>query len=131
MGLGYVMGRVPMGSCDFALKSYSYSNVSNDTSLEHFSIEHDLKQMLPLMHRAANASGQKLKLVASPWSAPGWMKDNGEMVCGIATCLFCRLKKSLQDTWALYFSKVQGWGRWVKRRRRAGTYIEYKKANWA
>ena len=48
-GLNYSFGRLPIGSCDFSLSSYSYSNQPN---LEDFSIEHDKKYILPLVKSA-------------------------------------------------------------------------------
>eukprot|EP01147_Barroeca_monosierra_P006314 gene6313-7477_t len=104
-GLGYKMARLPIGSCDFSFSTYNYDNYTNDTTLEHFSISHDLDQIIPLIRAAHKVSKEQIKIVASPWSPPGWMKENGWQVCGIATCLFCRLRKEYSDTWALYFSK--------------------------
>lgn len=95
-----------MGACDFAMGPYTYDTVTGDSTLQHFSIEHDMQQMIPMMKRALAMSNNTLKIIGSPWSAPGWMKENGNEVCGIATCLFCRLKDEYYDSWALYFSKV-------------------------
>ena len=79
-GSGYTLGRTHIGSCDFALAQYSYDDSTTpDPTLAKFSIAHDKTLLLPLLKRATAATGGALKILASPWSAPGWMKDNGQM----------------------------------------------------
>ena len=86
-GLGYTFVRVPMGSCDYTpFPSWSYDDLrrgATDYDLEHFSIENDLERRIPHIIDAQERAGQKLKLLASPWSAPAWMKTNGAMICGV------------------------------------------------
>jgi glucosylceramidase len=74
-GLGYSIGRVPMGSCDFSVDQYSFANVSGDYSLQHFdtSIAYDQKQRIPMLREAVKRTPD-LKLFVSPWSPPAWMK---------------------------------------------------------
>ena len=78
-GSGYTLSRTHIGSCDFALSEYNYDNTAGDMALANFSIANDQKYMIPIFKRAIAASGGVLKILASPWSAPGWMKDNGAM----------------------------------------------------
>jgi glucosylceramidase len=78
-GSGYTLARTHIGSCDFALSQYSYDDNGPDPSMSNFSIDHDLPLLLPFIKSAMVAAGGSLKLLASPWSAPGWMKDNGQM----------------------------------------------------
>ena len=107
-GLQYNMARLPIGSCDFSLENYNYDNVSGDSSLDHFSINHDKSCIIPLI-KAALATHQKwnndtLNIVASPWSPPKWMKRINSAYCPLV-CLLCDLKDEYKSTWALYFSK--------------------------
>lgn len=44
--------------------------------------DEDLKLKIPLIQRANRLSRGRLQLFAAPWSAPGWMKTNGNMVGG-------------------------------------------------
>jgi O-glycosyl hydrolase len=82
-GLGYTMGRVPINSCDFSPASYTFDDVAGDVELEHFdsSVQHDVDSgMVPMIRaaqQAASARGVSLKLLASPWSPPAWMKREG------------------------------------------------------
>ena len=81
-GARYSLTRTHIGSCDFSSGNYCYANVKGDTLLEHFSIDPDEATLLPLIKDAQAASKDGFRIVASPWSAPWWMKDNGEYVGG-------------------------------------------------
>ena len=99
-GIGLSFVRVPMGASDFSLRHYSYDDMpagQRDTALEHFSIDADRSEKLPLL-RQALAINPQLKLVASPWSAPGWMKSTGNLVGGT-------LRIDAMDAFARYFVK--------------------------
>ena len=110
-GLQYSMARLPIGSCDFSLATYMYDNTSGDFNLTKFSIQHDEKMIIPFIKSALNVRStwtkDPLHIVASPWSAPGWMKENGHELCYPSGCLTCLLKDTEQykSSWALYFSK--------------------------
>ena len=107
-GLQYNMARLPIGSCDFSLNHYTYDNVSGDAELTHFSIEHDTLQIIPFIQRSlktrASWTNSSLLIVASPWSAPAWMKRNDFQYC-LLSCFLCDLKEEYKLTWANYFSK--------------------------
>jgi len=98
-GNGYTLCRTTIHSCDYAAGMYTYDDVAGDRDLEHFSIEHDRRNRLPLIKRAMAESGGKLRLYASPWSPPAWMKTNGEMKHG------GQLKPEYRQAWADYFVK--------------------------
>src|SRR5205823_10537188 len=80
-GVGYTLGRTNINSCDFSSESYTYVT-EGDSALASFSVAHDLRYKIPLIKRAMAASGNKLKLFASPWSPPAFMKDNNDMLHG-------------------------------------------------
>jgi glucosylceramidase len=80
-GAALTWGRVPIGASDFARSDYSHSETPEDFELRHFSISRDESGLLPFV-RAARALQPALRLHASPWSPPGWMKDNGRMTNG-------------------------------------------------
>jgi len=84
MGIGLSILRQPMGASDFALTDYSYDDVAmgqKDLKLEKFSIEHDKAYIIPLL-KDAIALNPDLKIIASPWSPPGWMKTSQSMIYG-------------------------------------------------
>ncbi|MFB9909480.1 ricin-type beta-trefoil lectin domain protein [Allokutzneria oryzae] len=75
-GIGLSFMRNPMASSDLARFDYSYDNTCCDVS--DFSINHDLADILPLTKQAKDLN-PAMKVMASPWSAPAWMKDNNNM----------------------------------------------------
>jgi len=97
-GAAYSLTRTHMNSCDFSLSNYSYTAVEGDTELEHFSIDHDKDDLIPMIKAAQEASKDGFKLFGSPWTAAPWMKDNNSWVGG-------KLKPEYYNTWALFFSK--------------------------
>lgn len=98
-GINYSLCRTHINSCDFALGNYSYDETEGDKELKHFSIERDKKLLIPMIKEAMSVKGSKIKLLASPWSPPCWMKTNGEMNHG------GKLKPEYGESWARYFAK--------------------------
>jgi glucosylceramidase len=97
-GANYSLTRTHMNSCDFSLTNYSYTPVEDDVNLEHFTIEEDMDDLIPMIKDALAVSEDGFKIFASPWSAAPWMKDNNHWVGG-------KLLPKYYDTWALFFSK--------------------------
>jgi len=83
-GLGLSFTRLTMGASDFSLHQYSYDDMpagQTDSSLAHFSIDSNRAYVLPVVQRAL-AINPQLKIMASPWSPPGWMKTTGSLIQG-------------------------------------------------
>lgn len=97
-GANYSLTRTHMNSCDFSLNNYSYTPVENDINLEHFSVEEDKDDLIPMIKEAMAISEDGFRLFASPWTAAPWMKDNNSWVGG-------KLLPKYYDSWALFFSK--------------------------
>jgi glucosylceramidase len=70
--------RTHIASCDFSLKNYTYAPVPGDTELEYFSIEPDRTYLLPMIKAAQAVDGADFEILASPWTAPPWMKTNND-----------------------------------------------------
>jgi glucosylceramidase len=96
-GNGYTLCRTHINSCDFSLGNYAYAEVPGDVDLSAFSIEHDRRQLIPMIKETTHLTGQPLKLLASPWSPPAWMKTNGQMNRG------GKLKPEYREAWARYY----------------------------
>lgn len=97
-GIGLSVLRNPMGASDYARSIYSYDDLpegDSDPQLERFSIAHDEADVIPLTQKALELNPD-LILMASPWSAPGWMKTSGSMLGG-------RLKPEYREAFANYF----------------------------
>jgi glucosylceramidase len=97
-GAKYSLTRTHMNSCDFSLSNYSYAPVEGDKELKNFSIDEDRDDLIPMIKDAMAVSKDGFKILASPWTAPPWMKDNNDWRGG-------KLLPEYYDTWALFFSK--------------------------
>ncbi|ALG08444.1 ricin-type beta-trefoil lectin domain protein [Kibdelosporangium phytohabitans] len=80
-GIGLSWLRQPIGATDFSRSFYTYNDGAADPSLSRFSIAHDNAYILPLV-RQAKALNPGLSIMASPWSAPAWMKNNNNLIGG-------------------------------------------------
>lgn len=76
-GIGLSMLRQPIGASDYSLKWYTYVDKINP-EMEHFSIDYDLQYIIPCLKDALQTDNNRIKIIASPWSPPEWMKLNGE-----------------------------------------------------
>jgi glucosylceramidase len=74
-GARFTYCRMPIGANDFATEAYSYDETDGDFELKNFSIDHDRKTLVPFI-QAALKNQPNLKLWASPWTPPSWMKRN-------------------------------------------------------
>ncbi|WP_321316554.1 glycoside hydrolase family 30 protein [Labilibaculum sp.] len=97
-GAKYSLTRTHINSCDFSVSNYSYAPVEGDKELKHFSIDEDRDDIIPMIKEAMAVSEDGFKILASPWTASPWMKDNNAWTGG-------KLLPEYYDTWALFFSK--------------------------
>lgn len=97
-GIGYKFARTNIASCDFSSDIYGYI-AEKDTSLNSFSVAHDEKFRIPFIKQAIAAAGGNLPLFVSPWSPPGWMKDNNDVLLG------GKLLPQYSQAWANHFVK--------------------------
>ena len=74
-GAAYSLTRTHIASCDFSASTYTYANTPGK-DLADFSIEPDQADLIPLIKDAMAAPGANFKIIASPWTAPAWMKEN-------------------------------------------------------
>ena len=81
-GARYSLTRTHINSCDFSLGNYSYAPVAGDQDLVHFSIEEDRPDIIPMIRDAMKKSKDGFRILASPWTAPPWMKDNQSWIGG-------------------------------------------------
>ncbi len=98
-GNGYTLCRTTIHSSDYSAGMYTYDDVAGDAELKHFSIDPDRKNRLPLIKRAQAVAKGSIRLYASPWSPPAWMKTNNDMLHG------GKLKPEYRQAWADYFVK--------------------------
>ncbi len=83
-GIGLSFMRIPMGASDISRSVYSFDDQTppnTDATLAGFSIAHDQSYVLPVIQNAVTLN-PNLKLMANPWSPPGWMKSTDSMIGG-------------------------------------------------
>lgn len=91
--------RMPIGASDYAAKWYSHAETENDYAMEHFNIDRDREHLLPYI-KGAMAYNPDLKMFASPWSPPAWMKYPPVYNYGTL-----RMEPAILKAYALYFQK--------------------------
>ncbi|QYR22245.1 discoidin domain-containing protein [Paenibacillus sp. sptzw28] len=114
-GIGLSLLRTPMGATDVnASGNYSYDDMpagQTDGALANFSIQHDEAYIIPALKQALSFN-PSIKITATPWSPPGWMKTSGSMIGGT-------LKDEYYSTLASYFVKF------IQAYKKAGVPISY------
>ena len=108
-GLNYTFGRLPIGSSDFSLKSYSYSSKKD---LSDFSIEQDKRYIFPLIKAIINIKND-INFLASPWSPPAFMKSNKSLIFG------GKLLNKYYEDYAIYLTK------YIESYKNQGIDVEY------
>ena len=80
-GIGISYLRISMGSSDLDDHVFSYDDGTADVSLSRFSIDPDRANLIPVLQEILSLNPD-IKIVASPWSAPAWMKSNNDVKGG-------------------------------------------------
>ena len=83
-GIGLSFTRLTIGASDFSRAHYTLNDLPNgetDATLAGFSIDSNRADVLPVV-KQARAINPALAVMASPWSAPAWMKSSGSLIRG-------------------------------------------------
>ncbi len=114
-GLGISYLRLTISASDFSLTNYTYDNMPagmTDPYLLNFSIAHDESYIIPILQQIL-AINPNLKIIMSPWSAPGWMKTNDSILGDLggdsesaAPNLRGYLKSDYYQSYANYFTNI-------------------------
>ena len=92
--------RISIGASDLDATVFSYDDMpagQTDPTLSNFSMSPDQNDLLPVL-KAIIAINPAIKIIATPWSPPAWMKDNGMTKGG-------SLLPQYYDVYARYFVK--------------------------
>lgn len=79
---GHSVVRIVIGASDFVLETHSLADSPvPDPDLTTFTIDRDRQWVIPTL-REILAINPDIEILASPWSAPGWMKNTGSYTWG-------------------------------------------------
>lgn len=95
-GISYL--RLSLGSSDLNDHTFSYDDLpagETDTALKKFSLAEDTLDVIPVLKEIL-AINPHISILASPWSAPVWMKTNQNIQGG-------HLEKRFYPVYAAYF----------------------------
>jgi len=98
IGVSYL--RVSIGASDLSENTFSYDDMpagQTDPTLAQFTLGPDLVDLVPVLQEIL-AINPNIKILGSPWSAPVWMKDNGNTIGG-------SLQPQYYAVYAQYFVK--------------------------
>ena len=82
IGLSYL--RLSIGASDLNDAPFTYDDMPSgqtDLNLTSFGLTPDMTNLIPLLKEIL-AINPNIKIIATPWSAPVWMKDNGSTIGG-------------------------------------------------
>lgn len=96
-GIGISYLRISIGASDLSSYAYSYDETAGDSTLSNFNLNVEQKDLIPVLKDIV-ALFPEIKIVATPWSAPAWMKTSNSYVGG-------SLKPACYDVYARYFVK--------------------------
>jgi len=97
-GLNASVVRISIAASDLSSSSYSYNETSGDVNMNNFSLNGpDLNYLIPII-RKIKLINPNIKILATPWSAPRWMKTNNSWIGG-------SLQTQYYAAYARYFVK--------------------------
>jgi glucosylceramidase len=99
-GIGVSFLRLSIGASDLSERSFSYDDRpdgQDDAELAYFDINAGDAEVIPLLSEIL-AVAPELKIIATPWSAPPWMKTNRSFVGG-------KLRPECAGSYAAYLVK--------------------------
>jgi glucosylceramidase len=102
IGVSYL--RISIGASDMSAFDYTYDEVTpgqTDVDLKSFSIAQEKTDLLPVLKKIL-AINPNIKILASPWTAPTWMKS---AVIGDGGFKGGSLNTAYYDAYARYFVK--------------------------
>ncbi len=76
--------RIAIGGEDLSRTAYTYNDLAagqQDLTLSKFSLSKDLEYKIPILKKIV-AINPQIKIIATPWSAPAWMKTNNSLKGG-------------------------------------------------
>jgi glucosylceramidase len=95
IGISYL--RISIGASDMSAGDFTYDEGGVDANLANFSINAEKTDLIPVLKKII-AINPSIKIIATPWTAPTWMKTNNNFSQG-------SLNLAYYDVYSTYFVK--------------------------
>lgn len=92
--------RISIGASDLSRSAFTYDDMppgQTDTALQYFTLGADQYDLIPVLQKILQINPH-LHIIATPWSAPAWMKTNHSLIGG-------SLDTAYYSVYANYFVK--------------------------
>ncbi len=100
-GIGVSFMRIGIGATDLSTAVYTYDDLpagQTDSGMTQFSLNGpDLTYLVPVIKQVLTIA-PSIKIIATPWTAPNWMKSNNSSIGGSLNTIY-------YDAYATYFVK--------------------------
>jgi glucosylceramidase len=103
------MMRLTIGASDFSLQQYTLDDLpfgQVDPALQHFNVVANSLEVIPTVREVLSVNPQ-LRIIASSWSAPAWMKDSENLIGG---ALLPQYESTYADYLVKYLDTYRGYG---------------------
>ncbi|AMR30727.1 glucan endo-1,6-beta-glucosidase [Mucilaginibacter sp. PAMC 26640] len=99
IGISYL--RISIGASDLSSSDFTYNQTAGDVNMNNFSLAQESTDFLPILKKIL-AINPSIKIIATPWTAPTWMKVN---TTGNNGYTGGSLNTAYYDAFARYFVK--------------------------
>ncbi|KAK6617198.1 hypothetical protein RUM44_005529 [Polyplax serrata] len=97
LGIEYNIIRIPIGGNVYSERIYTLDDFNGDISLFRFNLSfEDVTLRIPDLHKIQKLSRNGIQIVGTAWTAPPWMKTNGDYKG------FGVLKEEMYPLWSKY-----------------------------
>ena len=103
-GIGLSMLRQTIGASDHSVAPYNFDPLPDSDSLPNFDFSPELTYIFPSVQEALAVDPGRVKIIASSWSPPSWMKENNSEL-GTANGIRGSLKTDKYQAYANYLLK--------------------------
>ena len=100
IGVSYL--RLSIGASDLSASTFTYDDTPGDSTLQYFTMDKEKVDLIPILQKIV-ALNPTIKIIATPWSAPAWMKTNNNLYGGGDNPGI--LKPECYDVYSRYFVK--------------------------
>jgi len=108
-GISLNLLRQTIGASDHCVAPYTFAPEEQGVDLPYFDMSHEFEEIFPSVLDAVATASRGIKIIASCWSPPGWLKENDSEL-GMYNGIRGSLRSNHYQTYANYLLKfVEGY----------------------